>query len=93
MRSKCLSQGNEKLRGFDSRRSIQVVAHIKAHGAERSGVPKSYTNRVGVKRREVVETNTRVDVPTVIESCEAQISIDRRRKRNGDGNSQLRIDD
>src|SRR3954462_1624720 len=64
LRSKCLSQGDEVLRSFDSRRRVQVVTHINTPRADRSGVPQSNPKCVCVLP---VEANRAKYISSVVE--------------------------
>src|SRR3954463_344257 len=84
LRSKCLSQGDEVLSSFDSRRRVQVVTHINTHRADRSGVPQSNPKCVRVLP---VEANRPEHISSVVEAHHSQSFLNRH------GNAELRIED
>src|SRR5438270_6964095 len=82
-RSECLSNGDEVLPCFDSRRSIQVVTEVHADWAYRSGVAESQSNGIGVL---TVKTDITKDVPAVIEGNYPESLLQRHR------NAELGVD-
>jgi hypothetical protein len=71
--SKCLSQGNEVLSSFDSRRSVQVVTDIYPDRADRSGIAKSEAEGVRILS---VKANVGKHVAAIVKPDDTKVLLD-----------------
>ena len=92
-RSKCLTQGDEVFPRFDSRRRVEVVAHIHAYRTKRGCIAQPNSDRVGIKRREMMKTDAGENIPSVIKCGKTQVPVYGRGKCDRHRNAQFRVDD
>ena len=71
-----LSKSHEHLCRFDAGDGIQVVADVDANWANRCSVAESDAHRVTVQRREIVEADGGKYISSIVESDDAQPSLD-----------------
>ena len=86
-RSKCLTQSDKDLRGFDSGRRVEVVTQIHTYRTHWSFVTEADANRIGIVRGEAAESDARKDVATIIKGGQTQPLLNRQR------DAKLRIHD
>ena len=84
-RSKCLPQGYEYLRGFDSAQSVEVVPEVDPDRADGRGIAQAYSEGVCVVRSEVAESDVLKNISSVIKGHQSKPFPD------GQGNAKLRI--